>query len=126
MIFILKKFFSLIPLVLFVQTAEVSPPTGLRNKHVRIAVSYWPPFLMWQCPELGYDWEEDCPHERTSYDGVMWDLLMFLQQARNFTFTLIHEPNFEWGSCSAINNCTGMVAMVNMKEVDFALGRFGR
>ena len=93
----------------------------LTNKHLMVEGEYWYPYLMWACPGFGLDWEEDCPHER-AYDGVMWRLLLFMQRARNFTFTLVHEAEDEWGSCYAKNNCTGMIGMVNREEVDFALG----
>ena len=87
-------------------------------------MSYWKPYLWWDCPE-NYEWEEnweDCPGNRT-YAGVMWDLLMFIEQARNVTFTLIREPDYVWGFCSEVNNCSGMVGMVNREEVDFGLGK---
>ena len=77
---------------------------------------------MWECPGHGLYWEEDCPGER-KYSGIMWDLLMFMKKARNFTFTLVHETDYVWGVCYETNNCTGMVGMVNRKEVDFAIGR---
>ena len=94
---------------------------SLRNKHLMVEGEYWYPYLMWKCPDVGYDWEEeDCPDDRT-YDGIMWHLLLFMQRARNFTFTLVHEDE-EWGLCYAKDNCTGMVGMVNRGEVDFALG----
>ena len=93
---------------------------SLRNKHLMVEGEYWYPYLMWKCPGFGFDWEEDCPHDRTYY-GTMWHLLLFMQRARNFTFTLVHDVE-EWGLCYAINNCTGMVGMVNRGEVDFALG----
>ena len=95
----------------------------LTNKHLKVAVSYWRPFLMWDCPEsTNYEWYVDCPGNRT-YAGVMWDFLLFVKQARNVTFTLVHEPDYAWGFCSEVNNCSGMVGMVNKNEVDFALGK---
>ena len=95
--------------------------TGLRNKHLRIAVGYWATFLQWECPGYGFDWVKDCPNERTGYTGMMWELLLFMKHARNITITLDHGDG-KWGECYAINNCTGMIGMVNRKEVDFALG----
>ena len=94
---------------------------SLRNKHLVIEGEFWNPYLMWTCPGFGLDWEEDCPGERT-YDGVMWHLILFMQRARNFTFTLVHDADYEWGLCYAKDNCTGMIGMVNRREVDFALG----
>ena len=120
-------------LVIFLQKAKSQPPTNLSrptttimdltNKHLRVAVSYWKPFLMWNCPgSTNYEWDEDCPGNRT-YDGVMWDFLLFMKRARNVTFTLVHEPEYIWGYCSEVNNCSGMVGMVNKNEVDFGLGK---
>ena len=96
-------------------------PKSLKNKHFIKEGQYWPPYLFWKCPDKRFDWWEDCPDNRT-YDGVMWHLLLFMQRARNFTFTLVHGPEYEWGSCFEIDNCTGMIGMVNRREVDFALG----
>ena len=94
----------------------------LENKHLVIEGQYWFPYLFWKCPDQRYDWWEDCPHNRT-YDGVMWHLLLFMQRARNFTFTLVQQAeDYEWGTCFAINNCTGMIGVVNRGEVDLALG----
>ena len=93
---------------------------SLRNTHLMVEGEYWYPYLIWKCPDFP-GFSSDCTHNRT-YDGVMWHLLLFMQRARNFTFTLIHEADYEWGSCYAIDNCTGMIGMVNRGEVDFALG----
>ena len=94
---------------------------SLENKHLMIEGQYWYPYFFWECPDYGLDWVEDCPLNRT-YDGVMWHLLLFMQRARNFTFTLVHGEEDEWGTCFAVNNCTGMIGVVNNGEVDFALG----
>ena len=103
------------------QEALCVKPKSLENKHLVIEGQYWFPYLFWKCPDHRIDWWEDCPLNRT-YDGVMWHLLLFMQRARNFTFTLVHGPEYDWGTCFAINNCTGMIGMVNRREVDFALG----
>ena len=91
---------------------------GLRNKHLIIEGDYWRPFLM-------YKYHDDDPYTAIegTYSGVMWDLLLFMQEARNFTFTILNKAEWEWGECSSVNNCTGMIGMVNRKEVDFALGK---
>ena len=57
-----------------------------------------------------------------TYSGVMWGLILFMQQARNFTFTIVRPPNEDWGTCIGSNNCSGMIGMVNRKEADFAIG----
>ena len=92
---------------------------GLRNKHLVIAGEYWSPFLM-------YDYDANWTAIEGTYSGVMWDLLLFMQKARNFTFTIVgaEQYDYEWGSCHEVDNCTGMIGMVNRKEVDFALGPF--
>ena len=89
---------------------------GLRNKHLLIEGEYWDPFLMY---EMDANWTAI----EGTYYGVMWDLLLFMQKARNFTFTMVSEADYEWGSCHEVDNCTGMIGMVNRKEVDFALGK---
>ena len=94
---------------------------SLRNKHLTIAAGYWYPYLMWACPEGGLDWKADCPNNR-KYSGMLWDMLMFMKKARNFTFTLLSEGDYGWGTCYTTDNCTGMIGMVNRGEVDFALG----
>ena len=96
---------------------------SLRGKHLTVEGEYYEPFLMWECPGYGLEWEEDCPGQEMNYDGVMWHLLLFMQKARNFTFTLVHEAAAEWGSCHTIDNCTGMIGVVNRGEADFALGK---
>ena len=74
----------------------------------------WPPFLTFDTDENG---------TAINYRGIMWDLLMFMKKARNFTFTMVSDADGYWGDCYAVNNCTGMIGMVNRKEVDFALGK---
>ena len=98
--------------------AEKVGEEGLRNKHLIIEGDYWRPFLM-------YKYHDDDPYTAIegTYSGVMWDLLLFMQEARNFTFTILNKAEWEWGECSSVNNCTGMIGMVNRKEVDFALGK---
>ena len=114
--------FLIITLILQGVMSHNEVKSGLRNRHLTIEGEYWRPFLMWECPRHGLYWEEDCPGAR-KYEGVMWDFLMFMKEARNFTFALVHEADYVWGECYEVNNCTGMVGMVNRKEVDFAIGR---
>ena len=54
--------------------------------------------------------------------GIVGELLNYIKQARNTTYTLVEEPNGVWGNCEHVTNCTGMIGMVNRREVDFALG----
>ena len=103
---------------------------ALTNKHLKVAASPWRPFLMWKCPNhtkwYGWtdEWEVDCPNnEEKLFSGAFWELLAFIQQARNCTFELVKSVDSLWGGyCYSSNNCTGMIGMVNRREVDFALG----
>ena len=69
-------------------------------------------------------WETDCPNgDDRLYKGILWDLLMFMQQARNFTFEFMSIDDAWWGgTCYDSDNCTGIVGRVNRKEADFGLG----
>ena len=98
--------------------AMIARGEGLRNKHLIVEGEYWSPFLMYEY----LDDDPSTPLEGT-YSGVMWDLLLFMQKARNFTFTMVTKADYVWGECFSINNCTGMIGMVNRKEVDLAIGK---
>ena len=85
----------------------------LKNKHLTIQGEYWNPFLTYDIYENG---------RTANYRGIMWDLLLFMQRARNFTFTMVSEAEYIWGKCYDVDNCTGIIG--NRKEVDFALGNY--
>ena len=55
---------------------------GLRNKHILVNGEYWSPMLT-------FDYTED--GNKTNYGGIMYDLLLFVQQANGFTFDIISE-----------------------------------
>ena len=92
---------------------------GLKNKHLTIAAEYWRPFFTY---DRGlYRNVTILPEEEVG--GIMWDLVKYMQKARNFTVTLVKDKGEgQWGRCYAVGNCTGMLGMVNRGEVDFALG----
>ena len=94
----------------------------LYNKHLKIGSGYFPPSFRWSCPEKGFDHEADCPHDR-KYSGYMWDLLLFMQRARSFTFTIVASKNYTGGTCYGVDNCTGVIGLVNRGEVDIVLGK---
>ena len=108
-------FFSIILTLCLVNCAysitEVNQ--GLRNKHLIVEGEYWYPFLY-------FDKDED--GKTINHKGIMWDLLLFMQKARNFTFTFVSEADNVWGHCRSMNNSSGMIGMITRKEVDFALG----
>ena len=90
---------------------------GMRNKHLIIEAEFWRPYFYWDFT----DTETEIPIDGT-YQGFLYDLLLFMQKSRNFTFTMVHEADEIWGMCYSPDNCTGMIGMVNRKEVDFAIG----
>ena len=48
---------------------------------------------------------------------------MIMKQAKNISFTVVGPSDGLWGgTCYSSNNCSGMIGMVNRKEVDMALG----
>ena len=48
---------------------------------------------------------------------------MIMKQAKNISFTVVGPSDGLWGGiCYSRNNCSGMIGMVNRKEVDMALG----
>ena len=86
---------------------------GLSNKHLVIAAKHSKPFMVVDKDSEG----------NIAYSGIMYELLTFMQQARNLTLTIISEGT-QWGTCDENDKCTGMFQMVNMSEVDIALGIF--
>ena len=86
---------------------------GLSNKHLIVEGEQWYPFLSFDRDENG---------NTINQKGIMWDLLLFMQKAKNFTFTFVSEADYVWGQCHSMNDSTGMIGMVTRKEVDFALG----
>ena len=90
-------------------------PTIGSHSQTTIFAKYDLEMSHWECPIGTY----------RTYGGVMWELLMFMQQARNFNFTIIPpmDSNAWGGYCFDDNNCTGMAGMVNRQEADFALGK---
>ena len=96
----------------FVYEVLASQQLTMSNKNLVVAVEPWPPALILHEHENG----------TISYSGMMWEVMEYVKQARNCTFKIIRSPDRLWGHCYGINNCTGMLGMVNRKEADFALG----
>ena len=87
----------------------------MSNKHFRIAAYEWEPYVsLDKAPNGTYELG----------GGVLVNFFKFMQRARNFTYTIVREPNGIWGNCVGKQNCTGMIGMVLRDEVDFALGSF--
>ena len=104
----------------------LSSDQGLTNQHLKVAAVPWGPFLVWKCPgdlEWSGRYFGECPNEgQRLYSGVLWDILSFMQQARNCKFTLDIKQQKKYGNCYASDNCTGMIGQANRGEVDLALG----
>ena len=84
----------------------------LSNAHIKLGAEVWPPFITSNKGENGEE----------TYSGVLWDFVKYIQHARNITLTVVRPNDGQWGNCFGKNNCTGMIGMVQRKEVDFALG----
>ena len=99
-------------LLTFEKGASASKQEKLTNKHLVIAASSWPPYV-----ELtkGAD-------GKIQVEGFIWEVVKFWLYARNFTYSVVRQNTFGW--CHKPNNCTGLLGMVNRKEVDFALGKY--
>ena len=91
--------------------------------HLKVAASPWKPFIIFYCngQELGA--REKCPEQgNVTYAGAMWELLRLIELSRNVTFSILRPWPANLGTCFGVNNCTGMIGMVNRREVDFAIG----
>ena len=95
------------------------------NTHLKVAAEPWKPYFIFYCSDGKEKLNEECSVEgNETYGGALWDLLEFIQRARNVKFSILRAPDKAWGVCQGRNNCTGMIGMVNRGEVDFAIGRY--
>ena len=110
----MRVFITSLLLMLAPASVLTSKQEKLTNKHLVIAAEPWPPYVVLT---EGVEGE-------LRVEGLSWEYVKFWLYARNFTYTVIRSPDESFGWCSQPNNCTGIVGMVNRKEVDFALGRY--
>ena len=119
---------AILSLVILFGSQAWSLNQGLTNQNIKVAAVPWGPFLVWRCPgdsEWSDHYFRECPNgEERLYKGVLWELLRFMQQARNCKFTFDTSQQDWYGNCYGSDNCTGMIGMANRREVDFALGMF--
>ena len=80
--------------------------------HIKLGAEAWPPFIVIEKDENGKD----------IYSGMTWESIESIKKATNCTFTVVRPPDGLWGNCYDVNNCTGMIGLVQRKEVDFAIG----
>ena len=96
---------------------------SLMNKHIKVAAIPDPFYTTFYCNDKEISGDEECQDkDNETYDGVLWEFLELVKQARNLTITIVRPKQRELGVCHGKNDCTGMIGMVNRKEVDFALG----
>ena len=96
------------------QQEEEESKGGLANRNLLIVAEEWSPY--WTIRE-----NSDGSYE---YGGVLYELLLFMQRARNFTFDVVRPEDGSWGDggCSSPNDTVGMMGMAARKEVDLAIG----
>ena len=96
---------------------------SLRNKHLKVAAEHYSPYMIFYCNGKEMGGADKCPDRgNLTYGGALWELLNLVKLARNVSVSILRPPTPTWGYCHGINNCTGMIGMVNRREVDFALG----
>ena len=90
---------------------------GLANRNLLVVAEEWSPY--WTISET-----PDAANGSYEYGGILYELLLFMQQARNFTFDVMRPPDGSWGDggCTSPNETVGMMGMVARKEVDLAIG----
>ena len=122
---LLLSIFTLLVTEVLTSTDLARRDASLLNRHLKVAALPWSPFVMFYCNEKEVENAYDCADKgNITYGGVLWDFLNMVKLRRNVTFSVLNPPTPKWGYCYGINNCTGMIGMVNRREVDFALGTF--
>jgi hypothetical protein len=86
---------------------------SLRGRHIEIAEETWMPWFKITETESG----------DISFNGIMSDVLGYLQESINFTYVIVRPNDKKWGFCNIQGNCNGMVGMFQKMEVDLALGK---
>ena len=84
----------------------------MHNKHFKIGALPRPPFVVISKDKNGQD----------IMSGLYGKFLEYMKGARNCTFKVVVPDDGLFGNCYGKNNCTGMIGLVNSKEVDFAIG----
>ena len=98
---------------------------SLLNKHLKVASVHLRPYIIFYCDGKEMQGAADeCPDKSNiSYGGSWWEILDFVQRERNITYSIVKPSIPSFGNCYEVNNCSGMIGMVNQKEVDLALGK---
>ena len=85
---------------------------SMHNKHFRVGAVPRPPVFE---ISKGKDGED-------IIGGLLGQFLQYLKEARNCTLEVVIPDDGLWGNCYGKNNCSGMIGLVDRKEVDFAMG----
>ena len=110
-------------MILMSDTVHAKEHNSLMDKHIKVAAIPDPFYTTFYCNEKEISGDEECQDkDNETYGGVLWEFLELVKKARNVTITIVRPQRWELGLCHGKNNCTGMIGMVNRKEVDFALG----
>ena len=100
---------------------------SLLNKHLKVAAEPYSSFMIFYCNGRKMGTTDKCSDRGSmTYGGALWELLKLVQLTQNVTFSIVRPPNSakpKWGDCYGVNNCSGMIGMVNRGEVDFAIGK---
>ena len=121
----LKIHFFCILIFAFASRGEVpvEKHNNLFNEHIKVAAVPFSPFIMFYCNGKEIDNTYEClDKDDLTFGGALWDFLKVVKKLRNVTFSIVSPPTPTWGICYQVNNCTGMIGMVNRREVDFAIG----
>ncbi|CAL4135189.1 unnamed protein product, partial [Meganyctiphanes norvegica] len=84
------------------------------QRHLTVCAETWNP---WMRIKEGEDGE-------MNYSGIMFNVLEFLAEAMNFTYTMVRPPDGLWGVGFPNGSWNGQLGMVKRREVDLALGPF--
>ena len=116
-------------MIAMASTLEMQFPAKLNNsllnKHLKVAAEPYHSFIIFYCKGRKMGATDKCSDRGSmTYGGALWELLKLVQLSKNVTFSILRpQGSPKWGDCYGHNNCTGMIGMVNRREVDFALGK---
>ena len=92
-----------------------APQGGLWNRQLKVAVHCL------DCIPKHFLFVKNQTDGRTRYGGYFGEIMNFIHDARNCSFTFVTPEDKKFGDCSGINNCTGLIGMLNRKEADFGI-----
>ena len=84
----------------------------MHNKDLKIGAVHYPPSSVITKDENG----------KYVVGGLTGKLFEYVKNTRNCTFEIVIPADRQFGICHGENNCTGMIGLVNRREVDLAIG----